>query len=304
MTKPTVSIAMPVYNAEAYLKYSIESILNQTYQDIEFLIVNDGSIDNSLSLIKSYNDSRIKLLSHSVNKGLSYSLNEAVRLASGKYIARMDADDISVANRIFLQVEYMEKNQDVGICATNVKSIDNSGAIISKTWWKQSGKNVGIDLLWGNPIAHPTVLMRKSLIDSIKTSLYKDISYVEDYELWTRVARYTKLWRMGEVLLYHREHSSNIFAVGSNEGIQSALKINKTYIEKEYGLKVPSYHKNLTKFIGYGKVAKVGSLRNYYSWLTTIMEKSGGRYIHSFTILYEYFMKLTREQKLAFFRNI
>jgi len=114
-----VSIVMSVYNAQKYLDEAIESILNQTYSNFEFIIINDGSTDKSLEIIENYakKDSRIIVINRE-NKGLIYSLNEGIRKANGKYIARMDADDISLPQRLEKQVEFMEKNKNIGICGT------------------------------------------------------------------------------------------------------------------------------------------------------------------------------------------
>ena len=121
MDNPLVTILMPVYNAELYLKRAIESILNQTYKNIEFLIINDGSTDNSLAIIKSYSDKRIVLIENDKNSGLIYSLNIGLKKASGKYIARMDADDISYPTRIQKQCAFMENHNEIGILGTFIQ---------------------------------------------------------------------------------------------------------------------------------------------------------------------------------------
>lgn len=121
-----VSVVMPVYNSEKYLKESIESILNQSYSDLEFIIINDGSTDNSFKIIKEYAklDKRINVISRE-NKGIVYSLNEAIRLAKGEYIARMDADDISAPKRIEKQISFLKSHRDIDILGTQVKVVGN-----------------------------------------------------------------------------------------------------------------------------------------------------------------------------------
>lgn len=302
--KQLVSVVMPVFNGGPYLSTSIESILNQSYSHIEFIIINDGSADNSLDIIQSYNDHRIKVISHSVNKGLSYSLNEAIGLANGKYVARMDADDVSMVDRISTQVDYMERSPDIDICATNVISIDSLGKVISKPWWKNSGRYVNDDLIWGNPIAHPSVIMKKSLLQSLGVNVYKNLKYVEDYDLWLRLARNTKIWRTGEILIKHREHKHNIFSDGSGKGILAALKLNEAYIEKNYHISVSKYHKNLTEFIGYGQIESLISIGEYLKWIESIGAKIGTTHVERIFLIGRYFMKLTRSQKLNTLINI
>ena len=121
---------MPVYNAERHLSESIKSILNQSFSEFEFLIINDGSSDGSREIIKSFNDSRIVLHDNNRNFGLTKSLNIGLNLAKGRYIARMDADDISYQNRLEKQYQFMENNPDIGFCGTWYKKIGDSSKIL------------------------------------------------------------------------------------------------------------------------------------------------------------------------------
>ncbi len=129
---PKVSVIMSVYNGDKYLREAIESILNQTFTDFEFIIVNDGSTDNSLEIIESYDDERIKTINNKKNIGLTKSLNKALKFAKGKYIARQDADDVSLPNRFEKQVEYLDSHPEVALVGTSVYLIDENGKIIGK----------------------------------------------------------------------------------------------------------------------------------------------------------------------------
>jgi len=115
---PAVSVVMPVYNGEKYLRESIDSILNQTYTDYEFIIVNDGSNDKTEEIILSYNDNRIRYIKNEKNLQIVKSLNRGIELAKGRYIARMDADDISLPRRFEKQITFMENNLEIGVCGT------------------------------------------------------------------------------------------------------------------------------------------------------------------------------------------
>jgi glycosyltransferase involved in cell wall biosynthesis len=183
---------MSVYNAELYLKEAIESILNQTYKEFEFIIINDGSTDNSLAIIKDYSnhDSRIILINRE-NKGLIYSLNEGISKAKGKYIARMDADDISLPNRFEEQIKFLENNLDIGVVGSDAIVFHKDDKSI---WTTYSDSNrTKAELLFSSPLIHPSVMMRKSIIDKYKLFYKKEYIHAEDLELWIRFANVSKL---------------------------------------------------------------------------------------------------------------
>ncbi len=202
MSNPLVSVVLSVYNGEKYLDEAIESILNQSYENFEFIIIDDGSSDKSLEIIRSYDDKRIVVISRE-NRGLVSSLNEGIEIAKGRYIARMDADDISLATRIEEQVIFMERNSDVGICGTGVIGF---GEEIKETPWllSETDKTIKTELLFSSCFAHPTVMIRRELM--IKNELFYDEKFLhaEDFELWTRMAKYTKFANLKMPLLKYR----------------------------------------------------------------------------------------------------
>ncbi|MFT5919102.1 MAG: glycosyltransferase involved in cell wall biosynthesis, partial [Granulosicoccus sp.] len=116
---PLVTVLLPVYNAEKFLEQAIRSVLDQTFTEFEFLIINDGSTDRSEEIIVSFNDSRIRYIKNETNLKLIKTLNKGIEFASGKYIARMDADDISLPTRFEQQVALLEKQPEIGVCGTN-----------------------------------------------------------------------------------------------------------------------------------------------------------------------------------------
>jgi glycosyltransferase involved in cell wall biosynthesis len=128
---PRISVVMSVYNGEKYLRQAIESILQQTYTDFEFIIIDDGSTDSSREIIQSYDDKRIRLVINEQNIGLTKSLNKGIRLAKGEFIARMDADDISLPQRFEKQVAYLDSHPEVGVLGTYANIIDHRGKIIN-----------------------------------------------------------------------------------------------------------------------------------------------------------------------------
>ena len=199
-----ISVVMSVYNGEDYLEEAIESILNQTYKNFEFIIIDDGSTDKSLGIIHRYKelDDRIILISRE-NRGLIASLNEGIKKAKGKYIARMDADDISLATRFEEQVKFMEKNLDIGICGTAIISF---GVGIKECTWVLSAQNERLktELLFSSCFAHPSVMMRRNLINKHELFYDKNFKHAEDFELWTRFAQVSKMNNLTKPLLKYR----------------------------------------------------------------------------------------------------
>jgi len=200
-----VSVIMPVYNAQNYVEEAILSILNQTYQNFEFIIINDGSTDKSLEIIQKYalQDNRIKVISRE-NKGLPYSLNEGIKLAKGKYIVRMDADDISISDRIERQLKFMENHLEVGIVG---------GAIISNhkifTYYTND-KMIKAELIFSTPFAHPCVMIRKEIITKYNLFYNEKFLHSQDFELFSRMAKFTKMANLKEVVLKYRILDSSI----------------------------------------------------------------------------------------------
>lgn len=209
-----VSVIMSVYNGEKYLKEAIDSILSQSFTNFEFIIVNDCSTDSSLDIIRSYSDERIKIINNDVNIGLTKSLNKALSQAKGEYIARHDADDISLPNRFEEQVRYLNKYVDVAVLGTSICLIDETG----KTVRKQLAliKPNTNDFFKGNQISHGSAMFRKAIMT--KLDAYNELfKYGQDYELWLRVARDYKLRNLPEMLYQLRFHRQNIGFMNRDE---------------------------------------------------------------------------------------
>lgn len=204
-----VTVLMSVYNGEKYLKEAVDSILNQTFTDFEFLITNDASTDKSMEILRSYNDSRIKIVSNEKNLGLTKSLNKGLSLAKGEYIARMDADDISDPYRLEKQVYFLDMHPEIGILGTQYRLFDsnsrNSKIMVVPTCDVQIRWN----LLFKCTFAHPTVMIRKNVLLVNKLKYDEAFFVAEDYELWTRLLKYTRGANLKECLLQYRIHSTN-----------------------------------------------------------------------------------------------
>ena len=211
MKNPKISVIMAVYNEEKYIREAIESILNQTFRDFEFIIVDDGSTDNTPKILEEYakKDSRIRILRNEKNIGLTKSLNKAIKQAKGEYIARMDADDIAMKERLEKQLDFMEKNPDVGLVGTSFYFINEEGKILGKNIYPTKDEDLRRILIKNNTFCHPSIMIRKEVFDKI--GLYDEsFETSQDYELYFRVAKYFKLANLEEPLLYWRVSKESI----------------------------------------------------------------------------------------------
>ncbi|MDH5661482.1 MAG: glycosyltransferase [Elusimicrobiota bacterium] len=200
-----ISVIMSVCNEEEHVSEATESILDQTFNDFEFIIVNDGSVDKTYEIIKRHAeiDKRIKIMSHEKREGLAKSLNDGIKIAKGKYIARMDADDISLPERLQRQVEFMERNPETGAIGSCYQEVDESGNILPRKQNPQSWKDIKKALFFYNPISHPTTMIRKEILE--KTGTYDEtFPTSQDYELFSRIAQFSELRNHDEVLLIRR----------------------------------------------------------------------------------------------------
>lgn len=192
---------MPVYNGAKYLREAIASILDQSFKDFEFLIINDGSTDNSPEIIAGYHDARIKVINQA-NQGLSAALNRGLELAAGEYIARMDADDISLPQRLARQVAFMDSHPEVGICGTAAIMIDEAGQELRRASYPLTHEEIKTQLLFNSTFAHPSVMFRRAVLNEHHLRYYNDKG--EDYELWTRAVKVTKLANLSDFFLKYR----------------------------------------------------------------------------------------------------
>jgi glycosyltransferase involved in cell wall biosynthesis len=230
MSHPEISVVMPVYNAAAYLEEAVRSILGQTFRDFEFIIINDGSTDATASILKRYAglDSRIRLY-HQENQGMMSALNRGCQLARGQYIARMDADDVSLPQRLQRQLEYLEGHPEIGIVGTWIFNIDESGSVRG-TWCPPTNPKL---LKWTNffgvCVSHSTVLMRRQVIE--KLGFYRpDAVHAEDVDLWLRASSITEFGNVPEVLGKYRVWTGSTHQRGLQLRRDSHVQLLASYI--------------------------------------------------------------------------
>ncbi len=208
---------MPVYNGALYLKQSIESILEQTISNFEFIIINDCSTDNSLDIINAYAkvDPRIKVFSNSSNLGLVRTLNYGIELCNGEYIARMDADDISMPDRLQKQVAYLKSNTDIVACGTAIEIIDGDGIVKKKIIHPVHPDDLKSRLFFYTAVQHPSVMIRSNVLNEFLYS--SNFTKTEDYELWNRIVFLHNMANLEDFLLKYRVHGLNVSVVSSIE---------------------------------------------------------------------------------------
>lgn len=205
---PKVTVLMTVYNGEKYLNEAIDGILNQTFRDFEFLIVNDGSTDGSRDIIKSYKDPRINLVDNERNIGLTASLNRGLRLAGGEYIARQDADDISLPERLENQVSILERNREIALLGSWYLEIDENGIPLREYKLPCEPLQISWDSIFY--CSFSTVVFRRESI--LKNVGFYDESfrYAQDWELYSKIARTHTVVNIGEYLVKYRLHSRSM----------------------------------------------------------------------------------------------
>lgn len=227
---PLVSVVMSVYNGAAYLREAIDSILAQTHSHFEFIIINDGSQDESLAIIRSFSDQRIKLINNDGNKGLIYSLNKGIDTASGIYIARMDADDVSLPDRFEKQLAFLEADPALGVCSCDYILFSESKETYSRTF-KIHDEILGW-MLFNASVAHPSLMIRASVLKEQIPVFNAEFRHAEDYDLWSRLLFTCKFGAVNETLFKYREHAGQVTRIHRQEQIASSNRIRKNILQR------------------------------------------------------------------------
>jgi glycosyltransferase involved in cell wall biosynthesis len=266
---------MPVYNAEPYLYDAIDSILNQTFHNFEFLIINDGSTDNSEKIILSYKDSRIRYIKNETNIKLIETLNKGIENARGKYIARMDADDISLPNRLEKQYAFLENHPEIGIVGTWFESFNEKGVIgISK--YNTKHQEICFKQLYQINLCHGTCMIRKEILDEHDLNFNPEYIHAEDYDLFTRMSKLTKLANLEFVGYKVRHHANEVSNKYATIQIENSTKIKK----REFNLiGIPISNELIDDFTNlnhqnYKSIQNIDEMRNLLESLVAENKKS------------------------------
>lgn len=226
---------MSVFNGERYLSEAIQSILEQTFDDFELIIIDDGSVDGTAALLEEFRlkDSRIQVLKQE-NRGLVDSLNRGCFIAKGKYIARMDADDVAISERFSLQVEFMEENPGVGAVGGNVEFINAKGERLGFTSdFPRRNEEIQEILLQTCVIWHPTAFIRRQVF--VDSGGYRKVKDAEDYDLWLRFSERSELANLPAVLLRYRFHKSQISTRNRGRQLVAAVAAQASALARRAG---------------------------------------------------------------------
>lgn len=257
MNSPIVSVIIPVYNNEKYLNEAIESMLNQTFTDFELIIINDGSTDKSEEIILSYNDSRIIYIKNQTNLGVVKTRTKALYVARSKYIVSMDADDISLPERIEQQYSFLEKNKNISVLGTSCFIIDKAGNTKGKANAYIASSACEWILLTSAPLVHPSVMFRKEDVLSVggytlqhKESLSENTTLLldatEDSALWMNIlSNNYKISNLPYFLLKYRVHGENFSIVCGDKQYQARIYTTTKHIENTYNVKLERYYMEL-----------------------------------------------------------
>ena len=229
-TIPLVSVIMSVYNGEQWLRQAIDSIINQTYKNWEFIIIDDASNETTQSILHQYtNDTRFQIIRQSTQQGLTKNLNTAIGLCAGNLIARMDADDISLPARFEKQVFYLQSQPSVAVVASYIDMIAEDGKPIGKWADDRNATNwprIKAMLPWKNCIAHPTIMIRKKILQEYRYN--EKQLHSQDWDLWLRLAADGKIIeKIPEPLLLYRIHADSVTSRSNKK--MAFLKRNESY---------------------------------------------------------------------------
>lgn len=283
MKAPLVSVVMPVYNGEKYLSEAIKSILSQSFSDFEFVIIDDGSTDNTSSIIKqfTYKDSRIRFYRNSSNLGLAASLNLGLELARCSLVARMDADDIAYPERLKRQYEFMQSHPDVSVCGSALQLYENPEII-----WRPpcTHDEINTTLLFECCLYHPTIIFRKEIVFGQHGGYQSQFSGAEDFELWQRLSECTgiKFANISEPLLCYRTHQSVDRKVYKTKQQGLANLVRRKQL-KRLGLKPSNgefiLHETLSNPQRYS--FRLHNLKNFRDWLDRLVESNENHQVFS-----------------------
>lgn len=273
--EPQISVVMSVHNGEVYLKEAIESILNQTYINFEFIIINDASSDNSEQIIKEFTDKRILLINNEENLGLTKSLNKGINIAKGKYIARMDADDISEVSRLEKQFNFLETNDSCSVVGSNIQLIDKEGNSLEIVKYPESSEeNLG-NIFFANCVVHSAAMFKKSEFETIG-GYNEEYKKAQDYDLWFKfIKNGGSLYNIQEPLVKYRIHNESISIKHSQEQDKTAKTILIDNFNSILGIKM-----NFREADYIRHVKNLNPIQNYFVY--NFLIKSNRAFINKF----------------------
>lgn len=242
---PTISIIMPAYNAGKYLRACLDSILSQDYTSYEVVILNDGSTDNTLEVAELYakHDARIQVYSNSTNKGISYTLNKAIGLARGKYICRMDADDVMTPSRLQSQIKFLQDNSDHILVGGQVSLVDAEGNFSAIKNFPLDHNSIYPLLYTAMPVQHGTLMINRGLLPKDFVWYEDGMNTAEEVELLFKLLNYGKFANLNEVMIEYRQHDTSLTHTITKEVFRL------TYIGRRKGVELHNYKPSIVAYL-------------------------------------------------------
>ena len=248
MTPPRLSVVMSVYNGLPFLSEALESVLNQTYREFEFVAVDDGSADDSWRVLSEYaaRDKRMVLVRHQVNRGVASARNTGFRAAQGQYIACQDADDISLPDRFARQVEFLDRQPDVGMLGTWSGFIDEQGRPLDKLGFPRlsEDKDLQRQLLDSNCFCAGSVMIRRRHLEAVG-GYDEGMALSEDYDLWLRLAEVTRLASIPAYLYLYRHHPASASSRHRSTLMKNKASVLERALSRRYASDPPDWLRGL-----------------------------------------------------------
>lgn len=228
--QPLVSVVLPVFNGAAFIDEAVQSILNQTHSELELIILNDASTDDSKDKLDDFGDPRIRIVENERNLGLIATLNKGLDLARGEFVARMDQDDIALPHRFSTQVEYMQRNPRVGLCGSQVILFGADAERVCR--YPVSHEDIRCRLLFSTAFAHPSIIFRSSVLHAYELRYDPDYPHAEDYALWVSCMDVCTMANIDEPLLRYRQHPANTVSTFGEGQRQCVSRIHRNLLSR------------------------------------------------------------------------
>jgi len=279
----SVSVIMATYNTPVpMLREAVESILKQTFSDFEFLIIDDGSTDASVSYLDSIKDPRVRIIRNPQNIGITKSLNIGLREANGRYIARMDADDVSLPERLQKEFDFMESHPDVIVCGTRIGTIDETGRVLSLSPQRPHDmEDYRVRMLFQNPgPIHPTAFFNNDMLRDNNITYNEELIHAQDYGMWETVCHYGTVYTLDDVLLYRRKHEGQISSARRGTQIKCD-KITLKHILSELLDQVTDEEVDFHYIYSGGYFSEVIMTDDVASWYDRLIQANKSKHIYN-----------------------
>lgn len=234
-----VSVVVPCYNCERFLREAVQSILGQTFRDFELLLINDGSTDRTPEIFREFaaQDPRVRLLKNEMNSGICVALNKGLDAAQGEFVCRMDSDDLAMPDRLEKQTAFLRERPGIVACGSHLIMIDESGREIGRRRYELDPARITKDKFLRSPLAHPAVMIRRSVLEEHRIRYSERFRYAECYDMWMRLSKYGDLANLDAFLLRYRLTDTATKSVHCKESLRSTIRLRAHYLTREAGWK-------------------------------------------------------------------